>query len=148
MASVSADGLFLTDIIIWNFCRWRPGPTLATSVCAHLLCLTLSSSDCVSGLSTLSTTMQKKKKQLCKTYLGFSSQKSSWSLMLDPATVLATVHVHVWRWDGGHSRSRSIASTRGRLCVNVCVSKWVEVATRRSNSHIQISFHSVEGEKA
>lgn len=56
---------------------------------------------------------------------------------LDPYQVLALVHF------GSHS----FAATRGRLGVNVCVSKWVEAKTPRSDSHIQISFHSAEGEK-
>lgn len=71
--------------------------------------------------------------------------KTNWSDILDaalatardPYQVLALVHF------GSHS----FAATRARLGVNVCVSKWVEAETQRSDSHIQISFNSAEGEK-
>lgn len=113
LVSISADSLFIMGIIIWNVCRWQPGPTLAVSACAYLLCLTVSSSDCVSGLSASSTTTssllllyhstcKKKKKNLFSIFkqkYGEYLEKSSWPLMLDPATVLATAPGPRWRWD-------------------------------------------------
>lgn len=72
---------------------------------------------------------------------------STWPLLLDPARVLATAPRPYVALGWGHPRSHSCAVTRILLGVNVCVSKWAEAATRRSDSHIRISFHTAEGEK-